>query len=46
MNRRTMLQTLAAASQTFTIWAPLLPYLLMVGMLVWRPRGLMGKRGD
>ena len=41
-----LLQTLAAASQAFTIWAPLLPYLMMVGMLVWRPRGLMGKRGD
>ena len=41
-----LLQTLAAASQSVNTWAPLLPYVLMVFMLVWRPRGLMGKRGD
>ncbi len=41
-----LLQTFAAASQSINTWAPLLPYLLMVAMLVWRPRGLLGKRGD
>ncbi len=26
--------------------APMLPYLLLIGMLVFRPRGLLGARGD
>lgn len=41
-----LLQTFAASSATWNTWAPLLPYSLMVAVLVWRPRGLMGKRGD
>lgn len=41
-----LLQTFAAASQSMNTWAPLLPYVLMVATLVWRPRGLLGKRGE
>ena len=31
---------------TLTQLAPLVPYLLLVAMLVWRPRGIAGTRGD
>jgi branched-chain amino acid transport system permease protein len=41
-----LLQTFAASSAAWNTWAPLLPYTLMVAILVWRPRGLMGRRGD
>src|SRR5690606_12870272 len=38
-----------ATAQALAAWplsriAPVLPYLLMVAVLVWRPRGLMGVR--
>ena len=39
-----LMQTLAVAFAATSPLAPLLPYLLMVLMLIWRPNGLMGSR--
>ena len=39
-----VMQTLAVATNTFSQVAPMLPYLLLVLVLIWRPRGLLGTR--
>jgi branched-chain amino acid transport system permease protein len=39
-----LLQTFAVALAATSRLAPLLPYLLMVLMLIWRPAGLLGER--
>jgi len=39
-----LLQTFAVALEATSRLAPLLPYLLMVLMLIWRPGGLLGQR--
>jgi len=39
-----VMQTLAVATNTFNQVAPMLPYLLLVLVLIWRPRGLLGTR--
>ena len=41
-----LLQTLAVAIELTSQWAPVLPYLLMVLTLIWRPQGLLGTRGS
>ena len=39
-----LMQTLAISFALTRSWAPVLPYLLMVLMLIWRPGGLLGER--
>ena len=39
-----LMQTFAVAIDATSKLAPLLPYLLMVLMLIWRPQGLLGER--
>ena len=39
-----LMQTLAVSFALTSSWAPVLPYLLMVLMLIWRPGGLLGER--
>ena len=41
-----LLQTLAVTFNMTSQWAPVLPYLLMVLTLIWRPQGLLGVRGS
>jgi branched-subunit amino acid ABC-type transport system permease component len=38
-----LVQTFAAGSP-LSPWAPVLPYLALVGMLLLRPSGLLGRR--
>jgi len=39
-----LMQTFAVAVDVISPWAPVLPYLLMVSTLIWRPQGLLGAR--
>jgi branched-chain amino acid transport system permease protein len=39
-----LLQTLAVGSDSLTKIAPILPYLILVLMLIFRPKGLLGSR--